>query len=285
MQCVILCRLEAKYPGRILKHVKLFAGVSAGSIVSTSLASGFSPQFTLSMFKLVGPYIFQQNKVRTVYGYSVGKAKYSRKNLMIIGSELLHNKKLCDFDRGLLITAFALDNNKPEPKRTWEPRVYENMSQKPTEHTDTPVWDLVLASAAAPTYFSSYHQQIDGGVISNDPGMTACIISMSKRNVRREDLVVLSVGTGRWRQWLEGEELDWGILQWGPKLGDVLFAASDLQNEEMARVLAEERYHKVNVELEYAVALDDARFMDMMIELAKNVDLKETEEWIEKYWL
>ncbi len=40
---------------------------------------------------------------------------------------------------------------------------------------DTPVWDYVMMSSSAPTFFPSYRKHVDGGVVSNNASLTAAI--------------------------------------------------------------------------------------------------------------
>jgi hypothetical protein len=51
----------------------------------------------------------------------------------------------------------------------------------------------------------------------------------AEQPVKASDLYILNIGTGRIVQYLEGEDddHDWGIMQWGPKLPGLLFAAHD----------------------------------------------------------
>lgn len=63
-----------------------------------------------------------------------------------------------------------------------------------------------------------------------DAAAIACLMSDgAEQPVRAADLHILNIGTGRITQYLEGEDddHDWGIIQWGPKLPGLLFAAHD----------------------------------------------------------
>ena len=57
MDCVLLQRLEEKYPD-LLDHVDMFAGTSNGSIISTGFAFGYSPATARTLMEMKGPLIF-----------------------------------------------------------------------------------------------------------------------------------------------------------------------------------------------------------------------------------
>lgn len=80
---------------------------------------------------------------------------------------------------------------------------------------------------------------VDGGVFAHNPCMTAIASVISPEHANQQKLTqlevtlvvngnysqlkmkyvqVLSLGTGRIAQYVEGEDLDWGIMQWARKV-------------------------------------------------------------------
>ncbi len=62
---------------------------------------------------------------------------------------------------------------------------------------------------------------MDGGIFAHNPTMAAVSSVTSPDHLhqqRHSQLEVLSLGTGRMAQYIEGDELDWGIMQWARKV-------------------------------------------------------------------
>ncbi|ELR13749.1 phospholipase, patatin family protein [Acanthamoeba castellanii str. Neff] len=122
----LLVRLVEIFPD-LMERVDLFAGVSAGSIVASALATGRSPVYMQKMLLSLGPLFFMPRNVRQFHGYPLRQAKYSMVNLKIILEESLRGATLDTCPRNLLISSFLLDNHKQGTNRSWSPRVYHNL--------------------------------------------------------------------------------------------------------------------------------------------------------------
>ncbi len=62
---------------------------------------------------------------------------------------------------------------------------------------------------------------MDGGIFAHNPTMAAVSSVTSPDHLhqqRHSQLEVLSLGTGRMAQYIEGDDLDWGIMQWARKV-------------------------------------------------------------------
>lgn len=101
-----------------------------------------------------------------------------------------------------------------------------------------------LATAAAPTYFPAYSLDgealIDGGVFASNPTIAAIVEALKRTDdatgaIEREDLLVISIGTGHHEQGFGAEEISgWGAAEWIlPKQGDspLLSAMLDGQSD------------------------------------------------------
>lgn len=70
-----------------------------------------------------------------------------------------------------------MDNHHSDEKmRSCEPRLFHNMSENEGEES---VADVVMRTGAAPTFFPSYQQYVDGGIFAHDPASCALSLAMS----------------------------------------------------------------------------------------------------------
>jgi hypothetical protein len=206
-----------------LGSVDLFAGTSAGGLVSLGLASGVSPTDIVSLFQRDGGQIFlpfssggttsipplQLNAAPgsnkswpdwvTEYFSDILQGllyvKYTNTGLEQLLQNLLPNVPLSRLPGRVLVTAFQL---KSPSTGSWAPITISNYPGDPSAAT-YPV-DAGLSTAAAPTYFPPYRHPVfgycvDGGVYANNPGTMAIAAALAS-GVALADIVMLSVGTG-----------------------------------------------------------------------------------------
>ncbi|BDI19821.1 hypothetical protein ANSO36C_56230 [Nostoc cf. commune SO-36] len=104
--------------------------------------------------------------------------------------------------------------------------------------------DAALATSATPTYFAPHrlvnphnsgiaYTLIDGGVFANNPSHLAILEAQisSKRKAQKvletEDILVVSLGTGSLTSVYPYKEVkNWGLLQWGRPLLNIMFDGS-----------------------------------------------------------
>lgn len=98
----------------------------------------------------------------------------------------------------ILITSFDLDGNplvqgKAKSLNSWRGKFFHNFND---EGGDDKLVECLLASTAAPTFFSIHNGFTDGGVIANNPAMCALAqaINVKYGNYDPHDIVMLSVG-------------------------------------------------------------------------------------------
>jgi uncharacterized protein len=211
-----------------LDDVSLFAGTSAGGLVSLGLASGVPIASVVSLFETDGSQIFtpflsgvaaaDTVKLRaSMEARAAGAAgeswyqwivahftelmnellyvKYNNTGLQALLKKLLPNTPLNQLKKRVLVTTFQLDNPK---SGNWAPITISNFPSDLGAAT-YPV-DAALSTSAAATYFPPYQHPtfgycIDGGVYANNPGCMAIASALSS-GVALSDIVMLSIGTG-----------------------------------------------------------------------------------------
>lgn len=155
------------------------------------------------------------------------------------------------------------------------------------EERNVPIWDCVMGSSAAPTYFPSYKRQIDAAVMCNNPALAAISTLMSERAAQPKtpkQIHILSLGTGRLSQFIDGDQHDWGMIKWAPYLLQIMIGATSLYEQKQAKAILGPRYHRVDPFLPAPLAMDEPLLLSVLVEQAMKVDLEETIEWIEENW-
>jgi hypothetical protein len=168
--------------------------------------------------------------------------------------------------------------------RRWIPRFFHNLNN--SESLDEKVVDIALRSSAAPTYFPIYQGFVDGGVFANNPSLCAITTAISA-GIKIEDIVVLSLSTGKDGLFLSEKQIghgDWGLLQWAPKLTDlILDGGVEVTDFQCAQIIGD-RFHRVNPPLPKNIPLDCPDQMPTLVQLANAIDLEPTVQWILTHW-
>src|SRR5947209_2254583 len=99
-----------------------------------------------------------------------------------------------DLNKYLVVPAFQLDNEHTDPaQRRWSIVTFHNADPKsPVAQVRSPpgaaphardlqakLVDITMRSAAAPVYFPTYQNYIDGAVFANDPSTLALSLAVS----------------------------------------------------------------------------------------------------------
>jgi patatin-like phospholipase/acyl hydrolase len=199
METVLLHRLISVFPD-LLQRVDVMVGVSGGAMVASGLACGnahysnitnvhrlimwfhslgHSPAFVREMLQTFAPHFFKPKTRNTLQGLALRQAKFPSDPLEVFGREVFRGMSIKDCPKKVIITSFLLDNGLDVEDRSWEPRIYHNIPLKPDqtisseEEMTMPLWDAVLGSAAAPTFYPSYKKHVDGAVMVNNPCLAA----------------------------------------------------------------------------------------------------------------
>jgi len=286
----ILERLEAALPGW-LDRAHLLAGTSTGGIVALGLAHGLEPAALSELYYEHGPDIFDDSWLDNLFDLGqVWGADYSNRNLRrelrrIFGDTLLRGLK-----KNVLISAFDLDNEHPDPtRRSWKPKFFHNYAGDDTDG-GAPAYKVALYTSAAPTYFPSVEGYIDGGVVANNPSLAALAQTQDKRveipeRPKIEEIILLSMGTGVVLYRIEGNRHDWGYAQWAKPIINVMMDGGMGVADYQCRQILGQRYHRLSPLLEMAISLDEWQKRDELVRVGRETDLSETIAWLEQHWL
>lgn len=279
----ILSRIIDKYPN-FLNEIDLFAGTSTGSIIAALLAKGVPIEELKKLYsREIARQIFSNSN------FNIIKPKFNNTSIKkIISNYFDDNFKINDFKKYIFIPAFYLGD---EHTKSWEPIFFNNLSKNNT--MDILARDAILASSAAPTYFPSYNNHIDGGVVANSPTAISILTTLSSLpKYRKEDILLLSIGTGDSPEKIVGKTHKWGILQWSfhpfakmksPLLALLMDGMSNLEDLYCTEFL-KENYFRINPLVPKFIDLDDYKFIPYLKTIGENCDLSNLFKYLNNFY-
>ncbi|EGG14926.1 patatin family protein [Cavenderia fasciculata] len=321
IETAILSRIIMVYPN-FLDSVDLITGASAGGILALVLASGKSNIEAQDFFKKLAPAIFHKSWFHEITSLdSCIAPAYTNAKLKEVLAQEFGDLRLKDLPKKVLIPSFQLDNHstahipeedkvknadgsgvyedddddfeiiphhvpprKQQQHRRWAPRFFHNLHHSKTKNHKCV--DVGLRTSAAPTYFPIYQGFVDGGVYANNPSLCAVTSAISS-GVPLDSIVVLSLSTGRDGMFVSPEQYgagDWGLAQWAPTLINMLLDSNvEISDFQCAQLLGG-HYHRVDPLLPKVIDLDQPNFIPLLEEIANNVDITDTLNWIKQYW-
>jgi patatin-like phospholipase/acyl hydrolase len=157
---------------------------------------------------------------------------------------------------------------------------------------ETTVWEAAMRTSAAPVYFPSTGGFIDGAVFASNPSLCALAQTQDRRSLPDppglEEVALLSLGTGELAQFISGDSHDWGALQWGRPLVDILLSATVEVVNYQCRSMLGERFLRLSPELrsQDRLRLDShsPRALDRMRSIASGTDIDHALSWLERFW-
>lgn len=280
----ILKRIIMKYP-HFLEEVDLFAGTSTGAIISAFLAKGLPLDSLNSLYtKKNAKRIFSTSKFNLI------KPKFNNKILENMISDYFDSTfKISDFKKYIFMPSFYLGNKE---SKSWEPVFFNNLSINAT--SNILVKDALLASSAAPTYFPSYKNYIDGGVIANSPTAISLMSTLSSMpKYKMEDIFILSIGTGNSPEKIIGKTEKWGIAQWSfnplskmksPLLALLMDGMSDLEDM-YCKTFLKNNYFRINPTVPKFIEIDDYNFIPYLKVIGSTCNLSDLFNFLDNIYL
>ena len=268
--------LDADRKEKFVEHFDLIAGTSTGAILAVGLAMGISPNEMIGFYQKFGPTIFPKPSVcnpgpiwRSLRHWLF--PKYSAESLRAaLASVKPLDKELQEARRPLVLPSASGNSGAAVVITT------PHHSSR-TLHRNWHAQDAIMASAAAPTYFSHHEvtQQgstspfIDGGLWANNPIMVAIAEATAYLEAMPERIHVLSVGTtsggGADYKWMKRA----GIARFAYGGVDLLYEAQESGSGLLASGLLNDRLVVVNKPMKNRPKLDDSRRIADLIRQGK----------------
>lgn len=214
-----LAELEKRFLGgaSIAGHFDMVAGTSTGGIIALALAKGLTAKAALDIYLNKGDRIFPTLKgaeriVRSVK--SVSQPKYDQDVLREALEEEFGDTLFGAAKTRCVIPCFEGLHG--------EPFIYKIPHHPDYIHDQhKSMVDVALHTSAAPTIFPAVQTDefvmVDGGLFANNPVMNALVDALACYDVPRENIRILSIGTGEGTFSLSqaaqnGGKKDWAIL-------------------------------------------------------------------------
>jgi predicted acylesterase/phospholipase RssA len=243
----------------IAQHFDLIAGTSTGSIIAIAVASGVSPQQVSELYERHGSAVFSSPPFANVRR----GPRYNSDQLEFHLRKVFGDRTLRDCTTKVCVAATVLDD--------FTSRLFRNYTipNRPSgDDSDLSIVDVLLASCAAPTYFSprslrgTHRTYLDGGLWANNPALSAVLealrLGQFPSNVR-----LISVGNGRMRSGMLKDQFS-RMRPISPKmittLLDMMFAVqNDASNYGSALLLGNQRVLQIDTDLDTVINLDDPK--------------------------
>lgn len=258
----ILSEIETLTGKPICELFDLIVGTSTGALIALGLtcpASSSSeglkkPKFSaadlIKFYKRHSDRIFQKSLARDVRtGYGLWKTRYDRKYYDVLLERIFTDAFISESIRPVIIPAYELCSNSP---------VVYNSNH--CYFDDYRMCDIASAASSAPTYFppkkfkpisnvvklrkegfpiDGTEMCIDGAIWANNPETLGVEKALEMNpDLKKEDIYVLSVGTGKVVTPLDYKKLlNGGIIQWAPFIIDIMMDAQSESCDNEIRAL------------------------------------------------
>ena len=271
-----------------LEHVDLVAGTSTGGIIALALAAGKTPNEITTLYRDNAHPIFSTPLWREVQS-GIIVSKYPADGLRKALTATFGPLKLQDLkEHTVLVPAFDLDSEATDEPRSWKMKFFHNLPNEDSDGQEVAV-EVGLRTAAAPIYFPTSGNYIDGGVAANNPAMAALALAINPDTTKGAgkslfQVRMLSIGTGRNCKWVVGDH-DWGVVEWGKKLIDILIEGTMGVASYQCKAILGPHFERLDPVLPEEVNLDDAGCVEKLVEWATKEKLDETIRWIRSDFL
>jgi len=210
---------------RLSDYYDLIGGTSTGAIIASGLALGLSVDDMIELYMRLGPEVFGRNAGDGFFLQSKFESKKLRRALQgVLSTKTLGSQ---DIVTGLAIHAKRIDTGSPWVLTNHPLGIFYDPPEGAFPNKRYRLIDLVLASAAAPTFFDEVVIDIefdekrrsiqkgyfvDGAVsANNNPSMQMLMLALEPSykfgwKSGAENLMMTSVGTGMRRPVVEGND-------------------------------------------------------------------------------
>lgn len=240
-------------------YFDLIGGTSTGALIATMLAMGKEVEEVRKIYETVGMRVFSKPAHWAKHIPFIGTirdkllTKWSVKPLeeeiiKIVGEDTL-------LGSDVLKTGLCIVTKRADTMSTWPYINHPNC--KFDENLKIPLWHILRASSAAPTYFLPIEVEIgtedepdtgvfvDGGVsMANNPALQLLLVATLKGfpyqwQTGEDELLVVSVGTGHWNRKLDHKSLlsPWNGF-WGKQVPEMLMHDAGEQVELIMQYLS-----------------------------------------------
>ncbi len=261
----ILHRIEEEYKIKINKFFDMVIGTSTGSIIAGAISIDYSLKDIVRIFEEKSSDIFRK---RLFSFCGIVKSQYDKTVLQKILELTLGSKTLSETKIRLVIPATDIRNGNVHVFKS-------NYLSEFVRDKNIKISDAILASCSAPTYFDpqkvgdAMYNLVDGGLWANNPSMVALTEAIGKLCYDKNDVKILSIGTGFNHITYDIESItgkSWGLLKnWkGKKLLEMILNLQSLNDTNRVKLILRDNYLRINYETEKELSLDNYKILEDM---------------------
>lgn len=235
---IILKEIEKLVGKPISENIDYFAGTSAGALIGAALAlkdDEGNPQYdTQDILHLMGKVTRTAFKEKSL---GIFDSKYDRSEFNYQLEDVFKNTKLSETKFPISVMAFNLND--------YSPKVWSILKLLKNSNEDALLKDILGAGMSAPYYFDPKQINddfyIDGAVISNTSTISGYVDlrknSIMKDSANLDNLIVISLGTGKLINTNQSSYKHFGILDWlftKNNILDIALKSSSLNNQKLS---------------------------------------------------
>lgn len=235
---------------RLCEYFDLIGGTSTGSIIAAALAVGIKASEIKKQYFDLGNKIFGQKT--GFFQYLFKGIKYDNRPLEAALKSFFGDTVLGDAEK--IKTGLCIFSKRAETFSTWaihnhpEGKYFE-------ENKDWPLWQVIMASAAAPTYFlpmilkdskGEHGAFIDGGIsMVNNPSLRLFLLASLKSypfqwRLGKKNMLLVSLGTGNSDARSDYKVYEKNnLMAWAAKMPDFFMHDANLSNQLIMQILGD----------------------------------------------
>jgi uncharacterized protein len=287
IQAVLLERLCSAKPD-FFDKIDLIAGTSIGGVIALSLAKPMPPTLIRGLFETHAKEVFAHGYVRMVASGIGLQARYTSKNLKKVLESYYGNTTLGDLKKHVLVPAFELSQVRAKNQQ-WRAKFFHNIPG-PDSDAKTQTVDVAMATSAAPIFFPTYGNYLDGGLVENNPSACALAQTQDHRNQvpkpALEDIRLFSMGRNAVNHYLAGANHDYGWLRWMRPIVEIcLDRDSTVVHYQMEKLL-NQQYFRLAPTLDASLeqGIDNWEDVPGLVAFSNSIDLTPTLAWLKENW-
>lgn len=294
----LLAELEENLPSSIGAYFDLIAGTSTGGIMALGLSAGKSAREMRNLYQDNASSIFVDRSqpgiavralLRLIGGFSdkiealsqrvgISESKYTSAPLREVLEEEFGGLTLNDLETARTVIP-AIDLTRAATVVFKTPHL-PNL----TRDRRFSVVDVAMATSAAPTFFP--HSTIeegsaysDGGLWANNPAMVALaeaeqIIQRCTREqdptFDREDINILSIGTGKPQHYGRPSDDQTGLVWWAPRIIDVVGLSQSQGVDNLVNYILNDNHYRINFQIpDNTWRLDNTEHLDQLVHFGR----------------
>src|SRR3984893_4142139 len=271
---LMLAAIEEQTKRPISDMFDLVSGTSTGGIIALGLTKPGpdgkpekSANDVVQLYQQDGTTIFPTSFLQGLHIGAIRGAKYDAKGLESCLNQHFGDVRLKDALKPVLIPSYDIEKQLPI--------FFKSEKARTNPDYDFPMWEVVRATSAAPTYFPpekidtadplNYFALIDGGVVAGNPAMCAYAEAMKIGQIGDGGILMVSLGTGELRHsYKYADACNWGQLEWAQPLIDIVMQGSntaiDYQLQQILQPAGpQQSYYRLQLELSQGGGnMDDA---------------------------